>query len=146
MSNMLNVILLSTGIGLGLTGVFISAQPLFATAVVLIVTPLIQKLVDDMLVEKWSEVITIFLGITGFIAISVWIITSIIEVTNIIDRLQWCLIVIGAGVIQLAWIFLVTEPGCLLSLSRRSHHSYWDSSFTSEHFVSNTAESPPTKA
>lgn len=108
---MLNVILLSTGIGLGLTGVFISAQPLFATAVVLIVTPLIQKLVDDTLAEKWSEVITIFLGITGFISVSIWIISSITEATNITDRFHWCLIVVGAGVIQLAWKFLVAETG-----------------------------------
>ena len=109
MANTLNVILLSTGIGLGLAGVFIFTQPLLAITTVLIVTPLIQKLVDDMLVDKWPEVITIFLGITGFIAVSVWIISSIIEVTNIIDIFQWCLIVVGTGVVQLAWIFLVTE-------------------------------------
>ena len=113
MSNMLNVILLSAGIGLGSVGVFIFTQALFATGTILVVTPLIQKLVDDMLVEKWSEVITIFLGITGFITISVWIIGSIIEVTNIIDRFQWCLIVIGAGIIQLAWMFLVAESRVL---------------------------------
>ncbi len=78
-------------------------------AMVLIVTPLIQKIVDDMLVDNWPEVITLFLGITGFIAVSIWITGSIIEVTNIIDRFQWGLTVIGAGVIQLAWTFLVTE-------------------------------------
>ncbi len=60
MASILNVILLSTGIGSGLAGVFIFTQPLFAIATVLIVTPLIQKLVDDMLVDKWPEVITIF--------------------------------------------------------------------------------------
>ena len=109
MAKMLNVILLSTGIGLGLTGVFIFTQPLLAITTVLVSTPLIQKLADDMLVDKWLEVITIFTGIAGFIAISVWIIGSIIEVTNIIDRFQWCLIVIGAGIIQLAWMFLVAE-------------------------------------
>ena len=49
------------------------------------------------------------LGITGFIAVSVWIISSIIEVTNVVNRFEWCLIVAGAGVIQLAWVFLVTE-------------------------------------
>ena len=113
MANILNVILLSAGIGLGLTGVFIFTQPLFATATILVVTPLIQKLADDMLVDKWLEVITIFTGIAGFIAISVWIIGSIIEVTNIIDRFQWCLIVIGAGIIQLAWMFLVAESRVL---------------------------------
>ena len=109
MANILNVILLSAGICFGLTGVFIFTQPLLAITTVLVATPLIQKLVDEMLVDKWPEVITIFLGITGFIAVSVWIISSIIEVTNIIDRFQWCLIVVGAGVIQLAWMFLVAE-------------------------------------
>ena len=106
---MLNFILLSAGVGLSLAGVFVFTQPLIATATVLLVTPLIQKLVDDMLVEKWSEVITIFLGITGFISLSIWTLSSIAEVANVIDKFPWCLIVIGAGVIQLAWIFLVAE-------------------------------------
>jgi len=106
---MLNVILLSAGIGLGLTGVFIFTQPLFATATILVVTPLIQKLADDMLVDKWLEVITIFTGIAGFIAISVWVISSITEVTNVLDRYERSLIVIGLGLIQLAWMFLVAE-------------------------------------
>ncbi|MFC1912564.1 hypothetical protein ACFLXG_05380 [Chloroflexota bacterium] len=110
MANALNVILLSTGIGSGLAGVFIFPQPLFAIATVLIVTPLIQKIVDDMLADKWKMVAITFLGITGFVAVSVWTISTIIGATNIIDRFQWCLLVIGAGIIQLAWIFLVTEP------------------------------------
>ena len=109
MANMLNVILLSAGIGFGSVGVFIFTQSLFATGTILVVTPLIQELVDDMLVEKWSEVITVFLGITGFISLSIWTLSSIAEVTNVIDKFPWCLIVIGAGVIQLAWIFLVAE-------------------------------------
>jgi hypothetical protein len=104
---MLNVILLSAGIGLGSAGVFICTQTVFATGTILVVTPMIQKLVYDMLVEKWSEVIIIFLGITGFISLSIWTLGSIAEITNVIDKFPWCIIVIGAGIIQLAWIFLV---------------------------------------
>lgn len=109
MANILNVILLSAGIGSGSLAIFVFSQPLIATATILVVTPLIREIVDDALAEKWPETITIFLGITGFIHVSVWTLTAIIGATNIIDRVQLCLIVIGAGAIQLAWMFLVTE-------------------------------------
>ena len=109
MASVLNFILLSAGIGLGLAGVFIFSQALIAGAAVLIATPLIQKLVDDMLIEEWKEVIIIFFGITGFIIVGVWALSLINEMPNAYDRFISCLSVIGAGFIQLAWMFLVTE-------------------------------------
>ncbi len=109
MTGTLNVILLSAGVVSGTAGVFIFTQPLLALTTVLVATPLIQRLADDMLADRWKEVIAIFLGIAGFITVSVWVISSITDVTGIMARFRWCLVVTGAGVIQLAWVFLVAE-------------------------------------
>lgn len=101
-----NVVFLFIGIVSGFLAALLSYPALIALAVILITTPLTQTIVDDMLVEKWNKVTIIFLLTVFYISVGIWAINSLVEAESFQDRAGQTIIVIGAGVIQMAWIFL----------------------------------------
>ena len=104
----MNVILMFAGILSGSIGAFLFSPTLVAVAVILITTPLVQTTTDDMLIEKWSRVIITFLLITAYISVSICALSLFLNAASFQDRLRPSIIIIGPGVIQLFWIFLLT--------------------------------------
>ena len=104
---MLDVILVIAGIVLGLMGIFLFSPTLVAVAVIPISIPFIQIIVNDMLIKKWRQVTIMSLLVAAYISFSVWALSMFIDAVSFQDKLRPGIIIIGAGIIQLAWIFLV---------------------------------------
>jgi hypothetical protein len=104
---MFDVISMLIGILLGSIGVFLFSPTLTAIAVVLITAPLIQTIVDNMLAKKWRQVTITCLLIAAYISVSIWALSLFADAATFQDRLRPGIIIIGAGIIQLAWVFLV---------------------------------------
>jgi len=106
----LNIILSSFGIVAGLSGAFVFLPIALSISTILIATPWILKIVDNMLIEKWSEVTIIFLLIVAYLSICIWAIALCAE-PSCNERFELSLIVIGAGITQFAWAFLISSQG-----------------------------------
>ena len=104
-----DVISMFAGILAGIIGIFLFSPTFIAIAVVLIALPLVQTIVDDMLVKKWRQAIIICLLVIAYICVCIWALGLFMDAVTFQDKLRPGIIVIGAGIIQLAWVFLVPE-------------------------------------
>ena len=94
------------GILLGMVGIFLFSPTLIAVAVILIAIPFIQTIVDDMLVKKWRQVTIMSLLVAAYISFSIWALGLFVDAVSFQDKLRPGIIIIGAGIIQLVWMFL----------------------------------------
>ena len=109
----MNVFFLFLGILSGLAGE-IMARPVFtAIAVILITIPLIRSIVDDMWIGRWQAAATKFLVMAAYLGVGIWALGTFVYAASFPDRVEASLIVTGAGVIQLAWVFLISLPGLI---------------------------------
>ena len=108
---MFMVILAVAGIICGVIGVFITNFALIVAGAILMTTPLILKLINDMILDEWLGVFFEFLGIAAIAVLYVW--TSIIssEMTASVWARPVLWVVVGVGVIQLLLIFYVFPRG-----------------------------------
>jgi hypothetical protein len=97
-----NIVLIFVGILSGSLGVFLFSPTLIAIAVILVTTPFIQTIVDDILIKKWRQATITFSVIIAYTSTSVWVINLFVNAASFQDRLSPSIIIIGAGVIQLA--------------------------------------------
>ena len=102
----MNILLPFVGIVSASLGLLLFCPSFIAAAVILIATPFILVIADNMLIDKWSQVIIVFLLVVGYISVSIWALSLFINTTSFHDRVEPSTIIIGAGVIQLFWIFL----------------------------------------
>jgi hypothetical protein len=95
------VILIAAGIVAGLIGAFIPNYALIVVGAILMTTPLIMKMINDMILEEWILATFEIIGIAAIAFLYVW--TSILTsggAASLIDRpVLW--VVVGVGVIQL---------------------------------------------
>ena len=108
---MFGIIVIIIGLVAGLIGTFLFVPPLLATSVILISTPWIIVISDYLLTEKWSQITTMFLLITVYISISVWVLGEIDNIASYQNRVGTSLIIVGAGTIHLIWILLIIKDG-----------------------------------
>jgi hypothetical protein len=103
----LSVIILLAGVVAGSIGALLFSPDSIAIATVLISTPWIQRIVDDMLIDKWTQVAIMFCLVAAYTSACIWAIALYIDISTFQERAELSLIATGAGLIQLAWKFLI---------------------------------------
>jgi hypothetical protein len=110
MDKVVSVVSLVIGLGSGVAGAITVNEVMMVTGAILVCTPLIIKLIDELLVGRWSEAIITCSGLTAFIFICDWsLILGISDVFVVINIPTLSLFVMGSGTIQLLWMYLVVQ-------------------------------------
>ena len=98
---LLNFVFLLAGAVLGSVGAFILSKDLIASSVVLSCIPLIQKLIDDLLIRKLFEAIFLCLGLIIYISVFIWVLGIYMnEVVGIQQMTELFFLIIGFVIIQ----------------------------------------------
>jgi hypothetical protein len=110
MDKVMNVTSLVIGLCLGVAGAITVNQVLMATGAVLVCTPLTMKLIDELLIGRYSEAIITCSGLTAFIFICNWVLILGISDAVVAPHIPiLSVFVIGSASIQLLWMYLVIQ-------------------------------------
>ena len=101
------IILVSVGIVVGVTGAVIANQALIVAGAVLMCIPLVLKFINDLIIQELITATIAGLGIAAITFLYIWSLSLGSSAdANALDR-PVLGVVVGVGIIQLLWIFLV---------------------------------------
>ena len=107
---MLNACILLASLMMSFIGLAIANQALMVTGAVLVCTPFLIKSMDRLLAGKWLEAIITCLGITLYIFICVFILSSDIgKASQFLGSSVLWIVAVGAGTMQLLWMLLINS-------------------------------------
>ena len=108
MPSLPKVLIIIAGMLFAIIGVLILNHALMVFGGILVMTPFVQKSVDELFNKKWLEAISNCLVIFLFIFVSIWALNPDInkEAASSNKPGLWFFI-LGAGLIQLLWMLLI---------------------------------------
>ena len=108
MPSLLKVLIIITGMLSAIIGAPITNHALMVFGGILVMTPFMQKSIDELLNRRWLEALFNCLAVLLFIFVSIWALNTEIDKELVAsNRPGLWFFVLGSGLIQLLWMLLI---------------------------------------